>query len=63
VSETARRRAPRPTLSFVDTLRKDAADTEVRVTEVTHADAPPDIAPLPELGDRRARASCGAPPW
>jgi GntR family transcriptional regulator len=50
VSEHVRAPAPRPTLSFVDTLRKDAAQTEVHVIEVGFADAPPHVAALLELG-------------
>lgn len=42
---------PRATLSFVDTLRKDADDTDVRVIEVEHTVAPPDIAAALELAD------------
>lgn len=42
---------PRATLSFVDTLRKDADETQVRVLSVEHSPAPPDIAAALELAD------------
>jgi GntR family transcriptional regulator len=45
---------PRATLSFVDTLRKDADDTQVRVISVERTRAPPDIAAALELADHEA---------
>jgi GntR family transcriptional regulator len=41
--------APRATLSFVDTLRKHAEETQVRVIEVQQGETPPDIASLLQL--------------
>jgi len=45
---------PRATLSFVDTLRKNADDTDVRVIQVERTTAPPDIAAALELADGEA---------
>lgn len=39
----------RPTLSFVDSLRKAAADTQVEVLSVEQEDPPPDVAELLSL--------------
>lgn len=41
--------APQATLSFVETLRKHAAETQVKVIQVERAEAPPDVARLLDL--------------
>jgi GntR family transcriptional regulator len=58
VAEGVRARANRPTLSFVDGLRKYAEATDVKVIEVTRGAAPAEVATLLGLepGERALRA-------